>query len=516
MSDESSTVPTVFISYSHDTREHKQWVARLATALMAKHVQVVIDQWDLEPGDDVPKFMERAVKRADRVLMICTGPYVRKANDGKGGVGYEAMVVTGELVRDLGTRKFIPIIRQGGSDPVVPDCVGTRLWVNFSSDDEFESALAELVETLHRAKHLNKPALGSNPYTGLRSPSTETQAKQVSETEALKHILEDATASYRLAQSIVSSGDAAAWRRLQRSLLRHASKKLVEWRNLGTTFSADTEKDPSPLYDHATIGVSFYMPLFASLVAAAESGKEEFSGQLGWVDEILNPSDWVIEGSRYWIDFPELLLFIGQALVGGMLLDSKAEESACDLAISNIPDRYNSRETKALFLNTHITGWPNSMNHTCTVAWGFLSKVIESNEWIEEAFGSVENTQSAVSAYYQLLSFMNFCHLSANGKFDSGEEFQWPITVPLNFCVWPEKSLDKGYRIFLGNKRILKKLLDENSLSDIEKFRRNWKTWLELCGSWLGNVFQWHFRHKIPQTTLPDDLETKGLSFKQS
>ena len=515
MPDESSAIPTVFISYSHDTREHKQWVARLATALMAKHVQVVIDQWDLEPGDDVPKFMERAVKKADRVLMICTEPYVRKANDGKGGVGYEAMVVTGELVRDLGTRKFIPIIRQGDSEPVVPDCVGTRLWVNFSSDGEFESALAELVETLHKAKHLTKPALGPNPFTGLRSPSAETQVKQVSETEGLKDVLEDATASYRLAQSIVSSGDTAAWRRLQRSLLRHASKKLVEWRNLGTTSAAYTEKDPSPLYDHAAIGVSFYMPLFASLVAAAESGKEEFSGQLGWIDEILNPSDWVIEGSRYWIDFPELLLFIGQSLVGGMLLDSKAGNSACDLAISSIPGRYNYREAKALFLNTGITGWPNSMNHTCTIAWGFLSRIIDSNEWLEEAFGTVENTQSAISAYYQLLSFMNFCHLSANGKFDSGEEIQWPITVPLNFCKWPEKSGKKGYRIFLGHKELLKKLLAENSLSDPGRFRQHWKLWLELCGKWFGNVFHWHFDLEVPQTSLPEDLETKGLSFKQ-
>jgi hypothetical protein len=30
--------------------------------------------------------------------MICIGPYVRKADDSEGGVGYEAMIVTGELV----------------------------------------------------------------------------------------------------------------------------------------------------------------------------------------------------------------------------------------------------------------------------------------------------------------------------------------------------------------------------------------------------------------------------------
>ena len=73
---------------------------------MENGIDVILDQWEIEPGDDVPKFMERAVNEADRVLMVCTESYVRKADDGKGGVGYEAMIVTGELVRDLGSSKF--------------------------------------------------------------------------------------------------------------------------------------------------------------------------------------------------------------------------------------------------------------------------------------------------------------------------------------------------------------------------------------------------------------------------
>ena len=93
-------VPTVFISYSHDDSEHKRWVLDLAGHLRANGVDVLIDAWDLSPGDDVPKFMERGVRDVDRVLMICTEKYTSKANDGEGGVGYEAMIVTGELVRD--------------------------------------------------------------------------------------------------------------------------------------------------------------------------------------------------------------------------------------------------------------------------------------------------------------------------------------------------------------------------------------------------------------------------------
>ena len=103
--------PRVFVSYSHDSPDHKKWVAELAAKLLHNGVDVILDQWDLRYGDDVPKFMEKGVREADRVLMICSEPYVHKANEGQGGVGYEAMIVTGELVRDMGSSKFIPIIK---------------------------------------------------------------------------------------------------------------------------------------------------------------------------------------------------------------------------------------------------------------------------------------------------------------------------------------------------------------------------------------------------------------------
>src|ERR1039457_893801 len=145
------TVPIIFISYSHDSREHKAWVASLAQRLVDKGIDVLFDQWDLGPGDDVPKFMEQAVAKADRVLMICTEAYVRKADDGKGGVGYEAMIVTGELVKDLGTAKFIPIVRQSGEPKTRPRCVGTRLYVDLSDGADYEENFDLLLREIHDA-----------------------------------------------------------------------------------------------------------------------------------------------------------------------------------------------------------------------------------------------------------------------------------------------------------------------------------------------------------------------------
>jgi hypothetical protein len=514
MSDEpqaTSSAPVVFLSYSHDSREHKQWVAHLATALMEKGIQVIFDQWDLEPGDDVPKFMERAVKQADRVLMVCTEPYVRKANDGKGGVGYEAMIVTGELVRDLGTRKFVPIIRQGGEEPTVPDCVSTRLWVNFSKDDDFDSEMEELIKSLHKTQQHAKPPLGANPFAGLSIPTDETRSRQLVSDTGFGDALVDASTAYQIAGRIAATDDTPAWRKLMRAQLRRATSELVAWRNAEPDLPTYSEKDPSPLYDHAEKGVTFFMPLIASLIAGAESGKDEFSNQLGWIDEVLNTPGWERSGCTYWVEFPELVIFVGQALVGGMLMEAKASEAAVELARTRVQDRSNRRESNPLFRDTGVIGWPDSMNHTCTVAWGFLTRLIDTQEWITVVFGSVHDARAAVSSHYQLLSFLNFCHLSANGGFEENEP-SWPITVPLNFCSWPSDSIRKGYQVFLGHRTMLKKLLAANDLEDPEKLQQEWIKWMEICGKWLAGVFRWHFRRDVPQINLPADLEVKGLS----
>ncbi len=60
--------PRVFISYSHDSAEHKEWVLNFATTLRMRGVDAVLDQWDLKPGDDLPHFMESQLETSESVL----------------------------------------------------------------------------------------------------------------------------------------------------------------------------------------------------------------------------------------------------------------------------------------------------------------------------------------------------------------------------------------------------------------------------------------------------------------
>ena len=127
-------IPKVFISYSHDSQEHKKWVLDLATRLRNTGVDAVIDQWELRPGDDLPHFMETQLAASDYVLMICTNRYVEKANAGVGGVGYEKMIITSDLMKRIDSNKVIPLIRQQGSHDL-PTFLKSKLFIEFSKPE---------------------------------------------------------------------------------------------------------------------------------------------------------------------------------------------------------------------------------------------------------------------------------------------------------------------------------------------------------------------------------------------
>lgn len=158
------TPPKVFVSYSHDSQEHKKWVLEFATRLRSNGIDAMLDQWDLKPGGDLPFFMEQGLNTAERVLMVCTEKYVQKANQGAGGVGYEKMIVTADLLKTIDSEKVIPIIRQSGTRDV-PTFLKSKLFLDFSLPDQFEFSFDELIRALHKAPLYEKPPIANNPFT---------------------------------------------------------------------------------------------------------------------------------------------------------------------------------------------------------------------------------------------------------------------------------------------------------------------------------------------------------------
>lgn len=158
--------PKVFISYSHDSAEHKKWVLDFATTLRNRGVDAVLDQWDLKPGEDLPVFMEQNLETCDYAIMICTKRYVEKANSGEGGVGYEKMIMTSTSLTRISDNKVIPIIREN-CDPVVPIFLKTKKYIDFTKDEDMEFSLDELLRFLLGAPLYEKPDIGKNHFKPL-------------------------------------------------------------------------------------------------------------------------------------------------------------------------------------------------------------------------------------------------------------------------------------------------------------------------------------------------------------
>lgn len=175
--------PRVFISYSHDSTAHKNWVRGLARRLQSNGVDIVLDQWDVQPGDDVTAFVEKGLRECNRVLIVCTPQYIQKANTLKGGVGYERMIITGEVAKHLNTKKFIPIIR-GNNNRAVPDFLGTRIYVDFRTKRVSNAQFDVLLRTLLQYPLHTKPPLGAIPFRSPynRTHPSPTQRKQVKRT----------------------------------------------------------------------------------------------------------------------------------------------------------------------------------------------------------------------------------------------------------------------------------------------------------------------------------------------
>lgn len=92
--------PKVFISYSWEDEEHKDWVRCFTDKLITNGIDATLDQYDLTLGDRLPQFMEQSIKFADYVLIICTPAYKEKSDSRKGGVGYEGDIISDELLKN--------------------------------------------------------------------------------------------------------------------------------------------------------------------------------------------------------------------------------------------------------------------------------------------------------------------------------------------------------------------------------------------------------------------------------
>lgn len=167
-----NSISRVFVSYSWDSLEHKQWVVNFAAKLRSDRLDVILDEWNLGPGDDKNFFMETSVTKSDFVLLVCTPNYAKKANERRGGVGYESMIITAEIAERIDQNKFIPVLRSGDFATALPCWIKSRVGVDLRGEQYSPDEYNKLLRALHR-QPVVAPPLGQSPNF-LQASSTPT------------------------------------------------------------------------------------------------------------------------------------------------------------------------------------------------------------------------------------------------------------------------------------------------------------------------------------------------------
>lgn len=159
--------PRVFISYSHDSEEHRAAVLDLAQQLRGAGLDVQLDRYVTAPAEGWPRWMVAQVEKAKYVLVVCTPTYRRrfegKERPGKGlGATFEGLLAL-QLLYERGAknRKFVPVLfPRAVAERSIP--LALKPYTHFRVPGQW----SELVGHLHGRAGVKPAPLGDARATG--------------------------------------------------------------------------------------------------------------------------------------------------------------------------------------------------------------------------------------------------------------------------------------------------------------------------------------------------------------
>ncbi len=157
--------PRVFVSYATNDRENTKWVHWLATQLRSNGVESRIDQWHLRRGMDLSQWMCNELAQSDKVVLVCDKAYTDKADGRQGGVGWETMIVQGDMANLPPTStKYLVIVREENFEIGCPMYLKTKFsihWPSTASESESLGHLQQLLKELFDFEDI--PPIGPPP-----------------------------------------------------------------------------------------------------------------------------------------------------------------------------------------------------------------------------------------------------------------------------------------------------------------------------------------------------------------
>ena len=148
--------PWVFVTYAHDSEQHKDQVREFATFLRKKiGLDVKLDQWDDNWRRDWSAWALENLIDADFIVVIASPDYKRRA-DGKAppeegrGAQFEASIIRDHMTKNLAAevRRVLPVVLPGRTVEDVPTFLAPYSTTRFHVDRFTVEGVAELVAAM--------------------------------------------------------------------------------------------------------------------------------------------------------------------------------------------------------------------------------------------------------------------------------------------------------------------------------------------------------------------------------
>ncbi|WP_395375795.1 toll/interleukin-1 receptor domain-containing protein [Marinicella sp. W31] len=152
----------LFISYSGTSELHNKWVANIATFLRSNGIDARLDQWHLRRGMDLPQWMANELELADRVLIISDSRYRDRSEKRNGGVGWETMLIQGDMSQQPpDSRKYLIIVREDEFQKGVPNFLKTKFAIHWTGNENEAILRDDLLKEIYDIELA--PPIGSAP-----------------------------------------------------------------------------------------------------------------------------------------------------------------------------------------------------------------------------------------------------------------------------------------------------------------------------------------------------------------
>ncbi|WP_103354377.1 SEFIR domain-containing protein [Amycolatopsis sp. CA-128772] len=148
--------PRVFVTYSHDTPEHKELVGKFATFLRAViGLDVHLDAWYDNTRRDWSLWAVEHLDKADFILVIASPEYKRRADgaamphEGR-GAQFEAGIIRNNLTRDLRreTERVLPVILPGRSVDEIPTFLNAHSTTRYHVEEFTRAGVTDLLAAI--------------------------------------------------------------------------------------------------------------------------------------------------------------------------------------------------------------------------------------------------------------------------------------------------------------------------------------------------------------------------------